>query len=126
MIRKALIIWAARLAAAQEHCDPHDPSEKADARRIERYITQVYPVDHQKHTGDAKQLKQTFEALHYFYAPHRDILEPARHLKTDAAPRLPYLPSGAYYSAPHNHSRFTGWIASASVFKCRAGSRMSR
>ena len=71
MIRKALIIWAARLAAAQEHCDPHDPSEKADARRIERYITQVYPVDHQKHASDAKQLKQTFEALHYFYAPHR-------------------------------------------------------
>ena len=115
MIRKALIIWAARLAAAQEHCDPHDPSEKADARRIERYITQVYPVGHQKHASDAKQLKQTFEALHYFYAPHRDILEPARQLKTDAAPRLPYLPSGAYYSAPHNHSRFTGWIASASA-----------
>ena len=115
MIRKALIIWAARLAAAQEHCDPHDPSEKADARRIERYITQLYPVNHQKHASDAKQLKQTFEALHYFYAPHRNILEPARHLKTDAAPRLPYLPSGAYYSAPHNHSRFTGWIASASA-----------
>ena len=115
MIRKALIIWAARLAAAQEHCDPHDPSEKADARRIERYITQLYPVDHQKHATNTHQLKQTFEALHYFYAPTRDILEPARHLKTDAAPRLPYLPSGAYYSAPQNHSRFTGWIASASA-----------
>ena len=87
-----MIIWAARLAAAQEHCDPHDPSEKADARRIERYITQVYPVNSEKHATNTHQLKQTFEALHYFYAPTRDILEPARHLKTATTPRLPYLP----------------------------------
>ena len=98
MIRKALIIWAARLAAAQEHCHPHVPSEPQDARRISRYITQVYPVNSEKHASDAKQLKQAFEALHYFYAPTRNILEPARHLKTDSTPRLPYLPEGAYYA----------------------------
>ena len=115
MRRGALIIWAARLAAAQEHCDPHVPSQPQDARRIERYITQVYPVNSEKHTTNTHQLKQTFEALHYFYAPTRNILEPARHLKTDSTPRLPYLPSGAYYAAPQNHSRFKGWIASASA-----------
>ena len=72
---------------------PPRPIREPDARRIERYITQVYPVDHlQKHATNTHQLKQTFEALHYFYAPTRDILEPARHVKTDAAPRLPYLP----------------------------------
>ena len=113
-----LAVWAAaRLPAAMEasDCDPHVPSETADARRIERYMTRVYPVDAARQAGDAKQLKQAFEGLHYFYAPHRNILEPARDLKTDAAPRLPYLPSGAWYAAPRNYSRFTGWIASASA-----------
>ena len=67
MIRDALIIWAARLAAAKEHCDPHDPSGELLGLRIERYITQLYPVNHQT-CQHAEQLKQTFEALHYFYA----------------------------------------------------------
>ena len=111
----AWLALGAAAAAAFDDCSPHVPSETADARRIRRYVTQVYPVDPQKHASDAPRLKRAFEGLHYFYAPTRDILEPARHLKTDAAPRLPYLPEGAYYSAPRDHSRFTGWIASASA-----------
>ena len=114
MRRGALIIWAATTAARPD-CDAHVPSQPQDARRITRYLAEVYPVNSEKHTTNAHQLKQTFEALHYFYAPTRDILEPERHLNTKATPRLPYLPSGAYYAAPQNHSRFTGWIASASA-----------
>ena len=48
MRRGALIIWAATTAAHQD-CHPHDPSEKADARRIERYITQVYHYHYHYH-----------------------------------------------------------------------------
>ena len=79
MKHKAWLALGAAAVAALKDCDPHDPSEKADARRIERYITQVYPVNHQKHTTNTHQLKQAFEGLHYFYAPTRNILEPARH-----------------------------------------------